>query len=108
MKYTIKRLAGGGGFASATYSVNTRPTMSNASREDSESIKKERGSSILDEQMVDNLYKTVGLVSDMHQFIGELVQIESTSDVPYLKDVNRNRMYQLIEKSNELIQTKKY
>jgi len=112
MEYKIKRLADGGGFASFTPIIHTSPTGETNSRSSQSSSSSSSdaiaGSSIIDEKMLENLYKTGGLVNDVNKLVSELVQLERSSSNPYLQTGNRSSALHIAAKINEVNQNRKY
>lgn len=108
MKVKIKSLQGGGGFATFTPIIHTPPAVqSPSSGANAQAEMSSMGSSLLDEKMLEHLYKTGGLVNDVNKLVSELIQLERTSDLPYLKTQNRSSALQIVAKINEINQNKK-
>ena len=75
MEYSIKQLADGGGFATFTPIIKTAPAPRSSDdrhyRDNEE--KSPESSSIIDSKMIEQLYKSGGLVNDVNQLVSELV-----------------------------------
>lgn len=111
MKVQIKRLADGGGFATFMPIMKAAPAMNTsgaASNSNPTSEDPSKGSSLLDEKMMEFLYKGNGLVNDVNKFVVDLMKIENSSQLPYMNNSNRKSSLQVIAKINEIGQNKKY
>lgn len=106
MDYRIKRLADGGGFATFTPIIHTAPAARTATA--SPEAAAPASSSIIDDKMLEQLYKDGGLVNDVNKLVADLIQIEKTSSTPYTQGGNRSTALQLVGKINEINQNKKY
>lgn len=107
MKVNIRRLADGGGFATFTPIIHNFPgTPSSGNQPTSETPK--QSSSILDEKMLEHLYKQGGLVNDVNKLVSELIQLEKASDMPFLNSQNRSTVLRIVAKINEVNQNKEY
>jgi hypothetical protein len=106
MKVKIKRLADGGGFATFTPIIHTPPAARTATA--SSEAAPAASSSIIDDKMLEQLYKDGGLVNDVNKLVSDLIQIEKSSSMPYTQSGNRASALQLVGKINEINQNKKY
>ncbi|MGV8961989.1 MAG: hypothetical protein ACOH2V_01230 [Candidatus Saccharimonadaceae bacterium] len=106
MKVQIKKLADGGGFATFTPIIKSAPAPNSASAASTSAAPE--SSSIIDEKMLEFLYKTGGLVNDVNQLVSDLVKLERSSNMPYMQSSNRGSSLQMIGKINEINQNKKY
>jgi len=101
MKFNIKKLGSGGGFAVFTPMLigENAPIAPPSSNEG------EKKESLLD----DDLYKKLvgeGLVNDVNAFVKELSKVEA-SPLAYLQTGNRSKTLQLVGKINEIMTNKK-
>ena len=108
MDYKIKRLADGGGFASFTPIIHTAPAMRTPTTAGEGAETAQASTSIIDDKMLESLYKSGGLVNDVNKLVSELIQLEKTTNLPYTSGQNRSTALQLIGKINEVNQNKKY
>lgn len=109
MKYKIRKFNYGG--AVFTPIVESIPTLGNANTVDTNSnIENSKNSkeSILDDEIMDNLYKVTGLTNDVNEFISELISLESLDEFSYTNPNNRAKALHIIAKSNELKNSKEY
>lgn len=106
MKVKIKSLQGGGGFATFTPIIHTPPVPQTAKESTDSEATGSSASSIVDSKMIEHLYKTGGLVNDVNKLVSELIQLEKSSDLPYLKSQNRSSALQIVAKINEINQNK--
>lgn len=106
MKYKIRKMADGGGFATFTPIEASRPNVASNTTSNSEDAKTDKGNSVVDEKMLEYLYKTGGLVNDVNKLVSELIQLEKTSALPYLKQKNRSDALRIAAKINEITQNK--
>lgn len=104
----VKKLADGGGFATFTPILSNFPSSPVSSNPQKSELQDNSVSSILDEKMIEHLYKQGGLVNDVNQLISELIQLERGSQNPFLSKQNRSSMLKVISKINEINQTKDY
>jgi hypothetical protein len=106
MEYKKRKLQSGGGFATFTPIISNYPGTSVTGGQSSSGEKE--SSSILDEKMLEHLYKQGGLVNDVNRLVIELNQLEKSSSMPYLNSGNRSATLQIVAKINEVNQNKKY
>lgn len=108
MKYQIRSLAGGGGFATFTPILHTPPTPQGSSSSEQGTVEA-KGSSIIDDKMLDDLYKeNGGLVNDVNQLVAEMIQLENSSKMPFMNQDNRGMALKFRAKLNEIKQNKEY
>lgn len=111
MEYKIKKLQSGGGFATFTPIINapaSGPATANGNSNNTSQSSAIESSSIIDEKMLEQLYKKGGLVNDVNQLVAELIQLEKSSSTPYLQGQNRSAALKISAKINEINQTKVY
>jgi len=105
----IRKMEQGSGFATFTPIVKTAPaSRSSDDRHSNSDEKSPESSSVIDSKMIEQLYKSGGLVNDVNQLVSELVQIEQSSTNPFLSNINRGRTLQIAAKINEISQNKDY
>lgn len=107
MEYKIKKLQSGGGFATFTPIISNYPTTSTMGGQSAATTENSQ-SSIVDEKMIEHLYKQGGLVNDVNRLISEINKLEQSSDMPFLNHSNRSATLQIVSKINEVNQNKKY
>lgn len=108
MKYEIRKFNFGG--AMFTPIIETMPGTntgsSRTSSDDDTSTKKQ--SSILDDEILETLYKVKGLTNDVNKYITELVELENSTEFSFSESGNRQRVLHMIGKINELEESKEY
>lgn len=108
MKYKIEKLADGGGFATFTPIIDSGPSINHSSAQSTQTTQQPEANSVIDEKMLEYLYKGGGLVNDVNKLVTELIEIERSSVNPYLKSNNRVSALRMADKVNEIAQNKKY
>lgn len=98
----IKRFQNGGGFATFTPIIKTAPQHTTSGSNQSES---KTQSSILDDKLYAELIKG-GLTNDVNALVSQLIELESTSDMPFTNTNTRATSLRLIGKINEIRQNK--
>lgn len=112
MEYKINKLQNGGGYATFTpitrnYPGSQNTNVASSSDKSDKSSSDEESNSILSKKMMDDLYSG-GLVNDVHKFVNELIQLEQSSDLPFMKPNNRIAALRMRDKFNEIKETKDY
>ena len=105
MKVNINKLADGGGFATFTPIFHNSGTQQ-ISRQQTTS--EQPASQLLDEKLLEDLYKQGGLVNDVNALISEIAKLENSSDMPFMKRDNRMAVLNIRKKMNEIRETKQY
>jgi len=106
MKKKIKRLADGGGFAAFTPIIHSAPTPQISQPAKQTGSTEPESNSIIDEKMLEYLYKNRGLVNDVNKLVSDLIKLESSSTTPYLNKQNRIAALQITARINEVSQNK--
>ena len=107
MKYNIKKLQSGGGFATFTPYLGSSGAPSTPPATQDTQPDKEETSSILDKDLYKELLTKGGLVNDVNQFVSQIEKIESSKN-PYLNTNNQVNVLRMIAQINELKQNKAY
>lgn len=107
MKYNIRKLQQGGGFAtfSPILPAPITPPSGHAAGALTTEAKKEEVASILDDKLYKELMDSKGLTSDVNVLIDQIVELES-SPFAYLDSSNRTQSLMLMKKINELSRLK--
>ena len=108
MKYKIEKLADGGGFATFTPIIDSGPSINHSSAQSTQPQQQQEPNSVIDEKMLEYLYKSGGLVNDVNKLVSELIEIERSSMNPYLKSSNRISTLRLTDRVNEISRNKEY
>jgi hypothetical protein len=106
MRVNIKKLAGGGGFTSATYYTETMPTPTTPAQGATGAATPSGTSSLLDDDTFKELLTKGGLVNDVNSLVNDLVQLESRNTNPFVSSNNRGVALQMIKRVNELRESK--
>lgn len=110
MKYQIRKMEQGSGFATFAPIFHTAPAQrsSDNRRYREDAPEKAVDTSVIDPKMIEDLYKVGGLTNDVTKLVKELIKIEQSSAIPFMTAANRQRTIQVAGEINKLKENKSY